>query len=364
MKIYLVGGAIRDTLLGREVSERDWCVVGADVESMLAQGFKPVGKDFPVFLHPDTGEEYDLARTERKTAVGYHGFTFHTDPDISIEQDLQRRDLTINAMAKLQDSETIIDPYGGKNDLEQGILRHVSEAFVEDPLRVLRLARFSAVLPDFRVADETMALLKHIVTSGEVKSLVPERVWQEITKAILAFAPSQFFSVLKSCGALAQLMPEIDVLDLVDGGGIESICSQFTPSTQLTIRFAAIWGQCSLDALSSIQDRVRVPSACMDLAKMLAAYGEGLLDLENLSAEDMLAVYVNLDAFRREQRYEDFLAAVNLRFSGKIDVGRMRNGLKACQEIDVSELQARGYSGEALGKAIQTERLAKLKLIW
>ena len=209
-----------------------------------------------------------------------------------------------------------------------------------------------------------MALLKHIVASGELKSLVPERVWQEISKALFASAPSRFFSVLKSCGALAQLMPEIDALDVVDRGEIESICSQFTLSTELSIRFAAIWGQCSLDALSSIQDRVRVPSACMDLAKMLAAYGEGLLDLENLSAEDMLAVYVNLDAFRREQRYEDFLAAVNLRFLGKIDVLQMRKGLKACQEVDVSKLQAQGYSGENLGKAIQTERLAKLKLFW
>ena len=211
MKAYVVGGAVRDGLLGEPVNDRDWVVTGASPQDMLDAGYLPVGKDFPVFLHPRTHEEYALARTERKTAPGYHGFSFHAAPDVTLEDDLVRRDLTINAIAQQEDG-TLIDPYGGQRDLAAKVLRHVSEAFAEDPVRILRLARFAARWPAFVVAPETTALMQQMVEAGEVDALVAERVWQELSRGLMERAPARMFEVLRSVGALAKLMPEVDAL--------------------------------------------------------------------------------------------------------------------------------------------------------
>ncbi|MEO1201866.1 MAG: multifunctional CCA addition/repair protein [Pseudomonadota bacterium] len=213
MKVYLVGGAVRDELLGLEASERDWCVVGATPEAMLGQGYKQVGKDFPVFLHPETGEEYALARTERKTGSGYHGFAFDTSPDVSIEDDLSRRDLTINAMARDADGE-LVDPYGGQEDLEARTLRHVSNAFVEDPVRILRAAKFAARFAalGFAIAEETMDLMRSIVDSGEADALVPDRVWKETAAALTGPQARVYFETLRAAGALKAVLPEVDAL--------------------------------------------------------------------------------------------------------------------------------------------------------
>jgi len=211
MKIYSVGGAVRDELLGLPVQDRDYVVVGATPQQMAAQGFRPVGKDFPVFLHPVTHEEYALARTERKTAPGYAGFVFHTDADVTLEQDLIRRDLTINAIAKAEDG-TLVDPFGGRRDLQAKVLRHVSRAFAEDPVRILRIARFAARFADFAVAPETNELMRQMVAAGEVDALVPERVWQELARGLMEAKPSRMFEVLRACGALARILPELDAL--------------------------------------------------------------------------------------------------------------------------------------------------------
>jgi len=211
MKIYIVGGAVRDELLGRANADRDYVVVGASPQAMLDKGFRPVGKDFPVFLHPETHEEYALARTERKTGHGYHGFAFHAAPDVTLEEDLARRDLTINAMAKAIDG-TLVDPFCGQRDLQGKILRHVGPAFAEDPVRILRLARFAARFADFSVAPETLTLMRDMVADGEVDHLVAERVWQELAKGLLEEMPSRMFEVLRQCGALPRLLPEVDAL--------------------------------------------------------------------------------------------------------------------------------------------------------
>jgi tRNA nucleotidyltransferase (CCA-adding enzyme) len=211
LQTYVVGGAVRDQLLGRPVNDRDWVVVGATVQQMLDAGFRPVGRDFPVFLHPQTNEEYALARTERKSAPGYHGFKVHADPSVTLEQDLSRRDLTINAMAMRQDG-TLIDPHGGARDLHGRVLRHVSPAFAEDPVRILRVARFAARFADFRIAPQTLALMRAMVEAGEVHALVAERVWQELARGLMEATPSRMFELLRDCGALRVLLPEVDRL--------------------------------------------------------------------------------------------------------------------------------------------------------
>jgi tRNA nucleotidyltransferase (CCA-adding enzyme) len=211
VQIYCVGGAVRDELLGLKVQDRDWVVVGATPDDMLAQGYTPVGKDFPVFLHPRTHEEYALARTERKTAPGYKGFVFHADAGVKLEQDLARRDLTVNAIAKADDG-TLIDPYGGRRDLAAKVLRHVSPAFAEDPVRILRVARFAARFPDFAVAPETVELMRAMVANGEVDALVAERVWQELARGLMEAQPSRMFETLRACGALAKILPEVAAL--------------------------------------------------------------------------------------------------------------------------------------------------------
>ena len=296
MKVYVVGGAVRDELLNLPVQDRDWVVVGATPEEMLAAGFRPVGKDFPVFLHPRTQEEYALARTERKTAPGYAGFAFHAAPDVTLEEDLARRDLTINAMARGDDG-VLVDPYGGQADLSARVFRHVGPAFVEDPVRILRLARFAARFTEFTVAPETMALMREMVGNGEVDALVPERVWQELSRGLMETQPSRMFDVLRECGALKRLLPELDRLwgvpqraeyhpEIDTGVHVMMVVDTAARRDQeLPVRFAALlhdlgkgttpkdeWPRHiahearSVKLVDTVCARLKVPADCRDLA--------------------------------------------------------------------------------------------------
>ncbi len=324
MHVYLVGGAVRDRLLGLPVKERDWVVVGATPQEMLALGFTPVGKDFPVFLHPRTKEEYALARTERKTGPGYTGFAVHADPDVSLEEDLLRRDLTINAMAETPDGE-LIDPYGGKDDLENGILRHVSPAFAEDPVRILRIARFAARFSrlGFHVAHETNRLLRSMVASGEVDQLVPERVWAELVKALAEPVPVRFFEVLHGCGALARLFPELEPLYPAAGHAATAHAHAVMPvlqaavelSEEPAVRWAALVcdiGNADPDSLdkprlNALCERLRTPNACRELALLALLYRRQVHDIERLAPAAVLDLLTALDALRRPDRLDDLL---------------------------------------------------------
>ncbi|PIQ42888.1 MAG: multifunctional CCA tRNA nucleotidyl transferase/2'3'-cyclic phosphodiesterase/2'nucleotidase/phosphatase [Gammaproteobacteria bacterium CG11_big_fil_rev_8_21_14_0_20_46_22] len=291
MKIYLVGGAVRDECLGLIPKEHDWVVVGATPEDMLSQGYKPVGKDFPVFLHPSTQEEYALARSEKKTGKGYHGFVFHTGLEVSLEEDLKRRDLTINAMAKDNDGQ-IIDPHHGLDDLKQKMLRHVSDAFIEDPVRILRIARFNARFPEFSIAEETLALMKTMVSNGEVNALVAERVWQETLKALVAEKPSLFFNVLKQCGAMAVIFSELTLINpLID-----------KPNEPL-IRFTLLCADMLPLQLTSLCKRLRVPKQYSELAKSFNGIDKHHLN----SPEAYLTALEKLDAFRRPERLDLYI---------------------------------------------------------
>ncbi|HNF88528.1 MAG TPA: multifunctional CCA addition/repair protein, partial [Thiobacillaceae bacterium] len=295
MRVCVVGGAVRDRLLGLPVRDRDHVVVGATPEDMEALGFRPVGRDFPVFLHPDTHEEYALARTERKTAPGYRGFVVHASPDVSLEDDLRRRDLTINAMAECGDG--LVDPYGGRADLAAGILRHVSEAFAEDPVRILRVARFAARFPGFTVADDTLALMRRMVEAGEVDALVPERVWQELSRGLMEATPSRMFLALRDCGALGRLLPELDRLfgvpqnprshpEIDTGDHVLRVVDEAAAANRaLPVRYAALlhdlgkgltperlWPNhggheaAGVDLVEAVSARLRAPADCADLA--------------------------------------------------------------------------------------------------
>lgn len=349
LQTYLVGGAVRDRLLGRPVRERDFVVVGATVDELLGRGFKPVGKDFPVFLHPETRDEYALARTERKTAPGYHGFLVHADPGVTLEQDLLRRDLTINALAEDQDGG-IIDPYGGLADLEARVLRHVSPAFAEDPVRILRLARFAARFADlgFVIAPETLDLIRDMVAAGEVDALVPERVWQEMARALGEERPSRFFEVLREGGALARLLPELDRLwgvpqpvqwhPEVDTGVhvmlVVDMAARLSP--ELEVRFAAlchdlgkgttdpaIWPSHkghearSAELLEAVCDRLRVPNRCRELARVTARYHGLVHTVDELRAGTILDLLESVDAFRRPERFGQLLLACEADFRGR-----------------------------------------------
>ena len=290
MKVYCVGGAVRDELLGRAVKDRDWVVTGATPEQMAQLGYRPVGRDFPVFLHPDTHEEYALARTERKTARGYRGFQVYSTPEVTLEDDLRRRDLTINAIARASDG-TLIDPWGGQADLQARCLRHVSEAFVEDPVRILRLARFAARFPEFSIAPETLALARRMVEAGEVDALVPERVWQELARGLMEPAPSRLFTVLSDCGALERLLPDCSAIDVV------RLDAAARCGEALEIRYAlAIKGP----ALRACNERLRVPAACAELASLLA--GHGAPALFDGDAAAILERLERIDALRRPDR--------------------------------------------------------------
>lgn len=338
LEVYIVGGAVRDRLLGRDVADRDWVVVGATPERMLELGFRPVGKDFPVFLHPVTHEEYALARTERKTAPGYHGFGFHAAPDVTLEQDLARRDLTVNAIAQGDDGR-LIDPFDGQRDLAAGVLRHVSPAFAEDPVRILRVARFAARF-GFRVADETMALMRAMVDTGEVDALVAERVWQETARALMAGQPSAFFRTLREAGALARIMPEVDALfgvpqradfhPEIDTGDhvMRALDYAAGAGEPLAVRFAVLThdlgkaltppevlprhighearGEAPLAALC---DRLRVPTECRGLARIMVRHHTSVHCAGTMRPETVLKMFKACDALRRPDRFRQMLAA-------------------------------------------------------
>lgn len=401
MQIYLVGGAVRDRLLGLEPRDRDWVVVGATPEQMLAQGFRPVGKDFPVFLHPDTGEEYALARTERKTAPGYHGFEFHADPAVTLEQDLQRRDLTINAMAEAPDG-SIIDPFGGREDLASGHLCHVSPAFAEDPVRILRVARYAARYGKwgFRVAHGTNRLMQEMVASGEVDALVAERVWQELSRALTEDTPSRFFEVLRGCGALARVFPELEQLFGVpqpkhhhpeEDTGIHTLlvldqAARLSPEPQ--VRFAALvhdlgkgttpreeWPHHiahehrGVALVEQLCQRLRVPADYRDLALMVTRYHGLYHRAGELRAATLLDLLEHLDAFRRPQRVELFLLACEADSRGRPGFEErpveqpeiIRTALARASAVEARTVVAAGYSGQAVGEELRRRRIAAIK---
>ncbi len=319
MQIYVVGGAVRDALLGLPVQDHDHVVVGATPEQMVAAGFRPVGKDFPVFLHPKTQEEYALARTERKTAPGYHGFVFHTSPDVTLEDDLVRRDLTINAMARGDDG-VVVDPYGGQRDLEARLFRHVSDAFAEDPVRILRVARFAARFAEFRVADETNALMRSMVEAGEADALVPERVWQEVARGLMERRPSRMFAVLRDCGALARIMPELDALwdgsQEADKGvrAMDVIDHAAGRGHPLAVRFAALVQDA--EAIDALCKRLKVPNDCRDLALMTAREHGAIGSAQAMSADSLVALFARCDAYRKPERFAEMLLAVECAMLG------------------------------------------------
>lgn len=400
MKIYKVGGAIRDKLLGLPVEDTDWVVVGATPQEMESLGYQQVGQYFPVFLHPQTKEEYALARTERKTAPGYKGFRVHAAPDVTLEDDLQRRDLTINAMAETTDGK-LIDPFGGANDIHARRLRHVSEAFTEDPVRILRVARFAArFIPlGFQVADETIALMRKMVEAGEVDALVPERVWAELVRALGEERPSQFFEVLRSCGALAILFPEIERLfgvpqprqhhpEIDSGIHVLMVLDRAAMlSDDARVRFAALvhdlgkgvtpaeeWPrhisheEKSVELIKSLCERLRAPNEFRDLAILAARYHTRCHNAAELRPATLLETLEALDAFRRPERLEHFLIACEadstsrpgFETAGYPQADIFRNALKAAKNIDASELLASGYEGERLAAELRNRRIAAI----
>jgi tRNA nucleotidyltransferase (CCA-adding enzyme) len=314
MKIFAVGGSVRDKLLGLETKDRDYVVVGATPQQMIDAGYKAVGADFPVFLHPETKEEYALARTERKVAPGYAGFQFHAAPEVTLVEDLRRRDLTINAMA-IDDHGALVDPYGGKKDLDQKILRHVSEAFAEDPVRVLRVARFAARFAPlgFHVADDTMTLMRAMVANGEVDHLVPERVWQELARGLMEAAPSAMFAVLAECGATARILPE---MESPDSAVISALDYSARENVSLEQRFAVLVHNLGEAEIRTLSERIRVPAECRDLALMVARWHADAQCAYELDAEKLLLLFDGTDALRRPERFHQFLAAVGAIYRG------------------------------------------------
>ena len=355
MQIYVVGGAVRDELLGLPIKDRDHVVVGATPEDMAREGFRPVGKDFPVFLHPQTHEEYALARTERKTAPGYRGFVFHCAPDVTLEQDLIRRDLTINAIARAEDG-TLLDPFGGQEDIRRRIVRHVSDAFGEDPVRILRLARFAARFTDFGIAPETMTLMQRMVASGEIDALVPERVWQEVARGLMEERPSRMLALLRECGALARLMPELDALwgvpqppqhhPEVDTGEHMMLVIDYAAARgfDLPVRFASLmhdlgkgatepahWPShhghegAAVKLVEQLCLRLKVPNECRDLALMTAREYEPMHGNigrgATLRANTIVTLFERCDAFRKPQRFGQMLLAAECDFYGRDSAG-------------------------------------------
>ncbi len=310
MKIYSVGGAVRDELLGLPVKDRDYVVVGATPEEMVKLGFKPVGKEFPVFLHPETHEEHALARTERKVARGYHGFEFSAAPDVTLEQDLARRDLTINAIAKDQNG-LVVDPFNGAADLKARVLRHVSPAFAEDPVRILRVARFAARF-GFVIAPETLALMRRMVIEGEADALVAERVWQEFARGLMEAKPSRMLEVLRECGALARVAPELDALFERAGAGAAALApldAAARDGASLEVRFAAVARVLDPLAVEALATRLKAPAACRDLALLAARHANTIVDAAELDAAELLELLDATDAWRKPERFTELIAA-------------------------------------------------------
>ena len=397
MQIYMVGGAVRDRLLGLPVKDRDWVVVGASVEAMLKQGYKPVGKDFPVFLHPRSHEEYALARTERKTGKGYHGFAFHADASVTLEQDLARRDLTINAIAEDEQGQ-LIDPYHGQHDLRAGILRHVSPAFAEDPVRILRLARFAARF-GYSVADETLLLMRNMVTAGEVDALVAERVWQEMAKALMEDKPSRFFLVLRECGALQRILPEIDALfgvpqradyhpEIDTGDHVMRVIDMAASMGQpLAVRFAALThdlGKALTPAevlprhighehrgekpLLALCERLRVPAECRDLARITVLNHTKIHCTGEMKPATILRLFKDCDALRRPERFRQMLCAVLADARGRLhfencaypQIDWMEHMLQAALEVDAGAIAQGCDDPRQIPAQVEAARIAAI----
>ncbi len=384
MEIYLVGGAVRDKRLGLPVGERDWVVVGATPQELLSQGFKPVGRDFPVFLHPVTKEEYALARTERKTGPGYTGFETRFDPTITLEQDLRRRDLTINAMAETPAGE-LIDPYGGAEDIDNGVLRHVSPAFSEDPVRILRVARFAARFAHrgFHVAHETNALMRRMVDSGEVDHLVPERVWAEFTRALGEKTPRRFFDVLYGCGALARLFPEVEPLyrdtpparHVHENVAFSALQTAIALTADPVVRCAAL--ACDIGRgtgaafdsrrLAAMCARLRAPTAYRELALLALRHRERVHAAATLTAASLLDLLSDLDALRRGERFEDFLlvcradARLPDDAHGYPPAGVLRAARQAAAAVEVGDLVAAEADGAVIARQLRERRIRAIQ---
>jgi tRNA nucleotidyltransferase (CCA-adding enzyme) len=399
MRSFRVGGAVRDALLGQPVNDTDWVVVGTTPDAMIAAGYLPVGKDFPVFLHPDTREEYALARTERKTGRGYHGFAFHTAPDVTLEQDLARRDLTINAIAQAEDG-SLIDPYGGQQDLRRRVLRHVTESFREDPVRILRVARFAARFHEFTLAPETLALMRAMVDDGEADHLVPERVWQELARGLMQGRPSRMFALLRECGALARILPEVDRLwgvpqradyhPEVDTGVHNMMVLDMSArlAAPLAVRFACLTHdlgkgttpqdvlprhigheQRSAKLLKDVCNRLRVPNECRELADVVAREHGNIHRSAEFGAAPVVRLLERCDAFRKPQRFEQVLLACECDARGRLGLeespypqrDRLLAALAAARAVDTAlvaeQARSEGQAGDAIGERIQRARI-------
>ncbi|MBT3066747.1 multifunctional CCA addition/repair protein [Rhodoferax sp. U11-2br] len=414
MQVYLVGGAVRDALLGLPVSDRDWVVVGATPQVMIDQGYVPVGKDFPVFLHPRTHEEYALARTERKTAPGYHGFVIHAAPDVTLEEDLARRDITINAIATHPDTirdigqfdtkNALIDPFHGQQDLANKVFRHVSPAFREDPVRILRVARFAARFADFTVAPETLALMCEMVADGEVDHLVPERIWQELSRGLMEATPSRMFAVLRDCGALQRLLPEVDRLwgvpqradyhPEVDTGVHLMMVLDMAARLQapLAVRFACLChdlgkGNTPADVLprhigheersarllKGLCERLRVPTDCRELADVVAREHSNVHRSTDFGASALVRLLERCDALRKPQRFSDILLACESDARGRLghldspypQRPRLLQVLAVMQAVDTKTIAQQamdmGASGSKVGDMVHQARVTAVQ---
>jgi tRNA nucleotidyltransferase (CCA-adding enzyme) len=404
VKAYIVGGAVRDRLLGLPVNDHDWVVVGGTPEAMLAAGYTPVGRDFPVFLHPQTHEEYALARTERKSGRGYRGFQFQAAPDVTLEQDLARRDLTINAIAEDPDTGALVDPHGGQRDLAARVLRHVSDAFAEDPVRLLRLARLAARYADFEIAAETQALCRRMVEAGEADELVPERVWQELSRGLMEARPDRMLQVLRACGALARLLPEVDRLwgvpqpeahhPEVDTGEHLLMVLRMSARLQapLSVRYALLchdlgkgttrpqeWPRHiahearSVALAEQVSERWRVPNDCRALAVLAAREHGNVHRSEALNAKALVRLFDRCDAWRRPDRFAELLLACECDARGRLGLEerdytprtRLAAALAAARAVDTAavaaEAAARGQTGPAIGAAIGHARARAIR---
>lgn len=402
MKKYLVGGAVRDGLLALPVHEKDWVVVGATPQELLAEGYQQVGKDFPVFLHPRTREEYALARTERKSGQGYTGFTVHAAKDVTLEQDLMRRDLTINAIAQDENGQ-FVDPYHGREDINQRLLRHVSDAFGEDPLRVLRVARFAARFAhlNFRIASETLALMRQMTEDGELPSISPERVWKETEKALMTRNPQVYFQVLRDCGALAALFPEIDRLFGIPAPakwhpeidtGIHTlmtlaVSAQLSPDT--AVRFATLchdlgkgltprhlWphhhghGPAGVPLVDALCARLRTPNHVRDLAKIVAEYHDLIHTVDRLTPKTLMKLFTAIDVWRKPERLEQMIITSEADARGRTGFENapypqgdyLREAYRVAASITNREVIDAGYAGAAIGEEIRLRRLKALAL--